>query len=76
MKLPIVPVRGGFISKKRMTELLIEVQKYGYQQGKQDGYEEGYNKGLIADKKGLHINQCGMYLFENGESKSVITESR
>jgi hypothetical protein len=36
-----------------------------YQEGYTKGYEKGLHQGLISDKRGLFLNQNGLYWFNN-----------
>ncbi len=65
---------GGFemfVSKKKLNEMLEKYKDEGYALGEKRGYEQGYKNGLhvglTQDKKGILLNQNGIYTFEDNE---------
>jgi len=75
-----------FISKGKLDQLLKEAKESsfekgyqignenGFKMGYQDGYSNGLHKGLTSDKKGTHMNQNGIYVFDDNTTKPAIVQ--
>ncbi|RKJ64927.1 hypothetical protein D7X33_25530 [Butyricicoccus sp. 1XD8-22] len=60
-------------TNSQFKALIKEIRKEAFDNGYEKGYDSGLHVGLTSDKNGIHINSNGMYQFENGESKQLIT---
>ena len=59
------------VSNKTLNKMIQEAVSEAKKQAYDKGYKEGLHKGLTSEKEGIHLNNNGIYVFNDETSKSV-----
>ena len=62
------------LSDKQFDEFVEKIRRESFRAGYDKGYEFGLREGLTADKSGIYMSKSGLFAFENGELKTILTE--